>query len=124
MWFRWTFPRYRYDQLMDLGWKWMIPTGLANIVLTGVWYVIAMPKAQGGFLDGLMTSQAGRLILTGKGVVYFIITGFVITIPIVWVLLATINRRSRDFNLHAQRQLQMRLRRERLEKAGAQVTDR
>ena len=35
IWFRGTFPRYRFDQLMDLGWKWMIPLSLANLVLTG-----------------------------------------------------------------------------------------
>src|SRR5687767_2066952 len=29
IWFRGTFPRYRFDQLMDLGWKWMIPLALA-----------------------------------------------------------------------------------------------
>ncbi len=34
IWFRSTFPRYRFDQLMGLGWKWMIPTALANIVVT------------------------------------------------------------------------------------------
>ena len=44
MWFRWTWPRYRYDQLMELGWKWMIPAGLANIVLTGICFVMALPK--------------------------------------------------------------------------------
>ena len=34
IWFRSTFPRYRFDQLMGLGWKWMIPLALANIVVT------------------------------------------------------------------------------------------
>jgi NADH-quinone oxidoreductase subunit H len=34
IWFRSTFPRYRFDQLMGLGWKWMIPFALANIVVT------------------------------------------------------------------------------------------
>jgi len=115
MWFRWTWPRYRYDQLMELGWKWMIPAGLANIVLTGIWYVLALPKAQGGLL-GLMREVNKRLVPTGWGIAYFIGTAFIVTIPIVWGLLVTINRRSRDFNLHDQRQLQMQLRRERLEK--------
>ncbi len=115
MWFRWTWPRYRYDQLMELGWKWMIPAGLANIVLTGVWYVFALPKAQGGVF-GFMREVNKRLIPTGRGIAYFIGTAFIVTIPIVWGLLVTINRRSRDFNLHEQRQLQMQLRRERLEK--------
>ncbi|MDR1145908.1 MAG: NADH-quinone oxidoreductase subunit H [Verrucomicrobiales bacterium] len=34
IWVRWTLPRFRYDQLMGLGWKFFIPLGLANILLT------------------------------------------------------------------------------------------
>jgi len=117
MWIRWTWPRYRYDQLMELGWKWMIPAGLANIVLTGIWYVLALPKTSGG-LFGLMQNQGGRLVASGWGKIYFIATGFAGTVPIIWGILALINRRSRDFNLHEQRQLQVRLRRERLQKGA------
>ena len=36
IWIRATFPRYRYDQLMRIGWKVLIPIAIANIVVTGV----------------------------------------------------------------------------------------
>ena len=46
VWVRWTIPRFRFDQLMGLGWKVLLPLGLAQILLTGLWGVL------GGGLGG------------------------------------------------------------------------
>jgi NADH-quinone oxidoreductase subunit H len=39
IWFRWTFPRFREDQLQSLAWKWLIPLALLNIAITAVFKV-------------------------------------------------------------------------------------
>jgi len=36
IWFRGTFPRFRYDQLMDIGWKYMIPIGIGSLVVNAI----------------------------------------------------------------------------------------
>jgi NADH-quinone oxidoreductase subunit H len=41
IWVRWMWPRFRYDQLMDLGWRRFLPLSLANIVATALWLWVA-----------------------------------------------------------------------------------
>ncbi|MDP4184499.1 MAG: NADH-quinone oxidoreductase subunit NuoH [Bacteroidota bacterium] len=41
MWIRWTLPRFRYDQLMRLGWQWLVPLAILNMIITGAVIVFA-----------------------------------------------------------------------------------
>ena len=100
-WLRWTLPRFRYDQLMDIGWKWLIPAALINIALSAI--AVYLVQALNGW-RGMKTieflDRGLNLTATGKGIVIAMgLAGLFITAA----MLARINWRSRDFNLKIQR---------------------
>ncbi|HRP70808.1 MAG TPA: NADH-quinone oxidoreductase subunit H, partial [Turneriella sp.] len=37
VWVRWSLPRFRYDQLMSLGWRRLVPLAMANLLIAGFW---------------------------------------------------------------------------------------
>jgi len=100
-WLCWTLPRFRYDQLMDIGWKWLTPSALINISLTGI--AIFVVQALNGW-KGIKTieSTAHGLNLTATGKVVMIVFG-IIGLMLTGLLLSRINWRSRDFNFKSQR---------------------
>jgi len=100
-WLRWTLPRFRYDQLMDIGWKWLIPAALFNIGWSAFTVFLAQALDTWGTLDTIQQldnrlnlTPAGKGLVIGMGLVGLVVTG---------VLLSRINWRSRDFHLKTQR---------------------
>ncbi|HET7707154.1 MAG TPA: NADH-quinone oxidoreductase subunit NuoH [Thermoanaerobaculia bacterium] len=69
IWFRATFPRFRFDQLMDLGWKYLIPLALANIFVTGI-VLLAFPSR----LYGDTVIAVGEIMLTVIGMIVIALT--------------------------------------------------
>jgi NADH-quinone oxidoreductase subunit H len=62
MWIRWTVPRFRYDQIMHLGWKVILPTVLAYITLTGTTIlVLDSAGVEFGFVYGLILTAVNTV---------------------------------------------------------------
>jgi NADH-quinone oxidoreductase subunit H len=76
IWFRATFPRFRFDQLMDLGWKYLIPLALANIFVTGI-ILLAFPPR----IYGQHQVAVGEIIMTVIGALTIAATLFLLFRP-------------------------------------------
>ena len=66
LWIRWTVPRFRYDQLMSLGWKVMLPLALAYITIIGT-VVLVLDRA------GIARGPTYGAILFGMNVVLVVL---------------------------------------------------
>jgi NADH-quinone oxidoreductase subunit H len=71
IWIRWTVPRFRYDQIMHLGWKVMLPTALAYITLNGAAILV---------LDSI-----GMAFGTMYGLILTVVNGLSTVVFYVWV---------------------------------------
>jgi NADH-quinone oxidoreductase subunit H len=65
VWFRATFPRYRFDQLMDLGWKFMIPAALLNIFVTAI-FILAGQERLMSWIGVVLIAMAGFYLFRKK----------------------------------------------------------
>jgi NADH-quinone oxidoreductase subunit H len=73
---RWTIPRFRYDQIMKLGWRFLLPSAIANMLLTGV-VLLAIEQGGAGLasaLELLGSITQGIVLVSGVGVVIWVIS--------------------------------------------------
>jgi NADH-quinone oxidoreductase subunit H len=73
---RWTLPRFRYDQLMKLGWRMLLPASLANILVTGV-LSLAIDKAGPAASDALKLASDITQGVVAATIAYLVIRGVI-----------------------------------------------
>jgi NADH-quinone oxidoreductase subunit H len=81
MWVRWSWPRFRYDQLLNLAWKIMLPLGIINLVVLAVLYELRHAS------DPTSTNFTWSLIVTASCWVTFLLA---------WLVTALVNPRVTD----------------------------
>jgi NADH-quinone oxidoreductase subunit H len=81
MWVRWSWPRFRYDQLMSFAWKIMLPLGLVNLVALAILYEARQINDPGG---------------TSLGWAAMIVAGSWATFVVAWTITAVVNPRVAD----------------------------
>ena len=59
IWIRWTLPRVRIDQMMNLCWKWFVPLSFGAFLLTAVWMVAAHPARPSSSSSAWSPSRSG-----------------------------------------------------------------